>query len=111
MVKTETTQLDSSRRSPLSAVGVALSTPEVIAGLLLVIGFSVSAAMLPRFLSVDYLLDRSTIDMEAGLLAAWMSKLSLTHLHNHFADSSCSVAAIAAEIGGFSFSFTTHGPA
>ena len=48
---------------------------------------------------------------EAGLLAAQMRKLSLTHLHNHFADSSCSVAAIAAEIGGFSFSFTIHGPA
>ena len=49
--------------------------------------------------------------LEAGLLAARMRKLSLTHLHNHFADSSCSVAAIAAEIGGFSFSFTIHGPA
>ena len=49
--------------------------------------------------------------VEAGLLAAGMRKLSLTHLHNHFADSSCSVAAIAAEIGGFSFSFTIYGPA
>jgi colanic acid/amylovoran biosynthesis glycosyltransferase len=49
--------------------------------------------------------------MEAGLLAARMHELSLSHLHNHFADSSCSVAAIAAEIGGFSFSFTIHGPA
>jgi glycosyltransferase involved in cell wall biosynthesis len=49
--------------------------------------------------------------MEAGLLAARMRELSLAHLHNHFADSSCSVAAIAAEIGGFSFSFTIHGPA
>jgi glycosyltransferase involved in cell wall biosynthesis len=48
---------------------------------------------------------------EAGLLAARMRELSLIHLHNHFADSSCSVAAIAAEIGGFSFSFTIHGPA
>ena len=49
--------------------------------------------------------------VEAGLLAAQMRKLALTHLHNHFADSSCSVAMIAAEIGGFSFSFTIHGPA
>ena len=40
-----------------------------------------------------------------------MRKLSLTHLHNHFADASCSVAAIAAEIGGFTFSFTIHGSA
>lgn len=49
--------------------------------------------------------------LEAGLLAARMREFELTHLHNHFADSSCSVAAIAAEIGGFSFSFTIHGPA
>ena len=39
-----------------------------------------------------------------------MTKHQLSHLHNHFADSSCSVAAIAAEMGGFTFSFTIHGP-
>ncbi len=48
---------------------------------------------------------------EAAILAQQMSKHSLFHLHNHFADSSCSVAAIAAEMGGFTFSFTIHGPA
>jgi colanic acid/amylovoran biosynthesis glycosyltransferase len=48
---------------------------------------------------------------EAAVLARLMAKHSLSHLHNHFADSSCSVAAIAAEIGGFTFSFTIHGPA
>jgi colanic acid/amylovoran biosynthesis glycosyltransferase len=48
---------------------------------------------------------------EAGMLARLMKKQSLSHLHNHFADSSCSVAAIAAEMGGFTFSFTMHGPA
>ena len=48
--------------------------------------------------------------LEAGMLAERMRTLALTHLHNHFANSSCSVAAIAAEIGGFSFSFTVHGP-
>ena len=48
---------------------------------------------------------------EAGILARLMSKHSLSHLHNHFADSSCSVATIAAEMGGFTFSFTIHGPA
>lgn len=48
---------------------------------------------------------------EAAMLARWMKKHSLQHLHNHFADSSCSVAAIAAEMGGFTFSFTIHGPA
>lgn len=46
---------------------------------------------------------------EAGILAQMMAKHSLSHLHNHFADSSCSVASIAAEMGGFTFSFTIHG--
>ena len=45
------------------------------------------------------------------MLARLMKKYSLSHLHNHFADSSCSVATIAAEMGGFTFSFTMHGPA
>ena len=48
---------------------------------------------------------------EAAMLAWSMKKLSLQHLHNHFADSSCSVAVIAATMGGFTFSFTMHGPA
>ena len=46
---------------------------------------------------------------EAGILAQLMAKHSLSHLHNHFANSSCSVASIAAEMGGFTFSFTIHG--
>jgi glycosyltransferase involved in cell wall biosynthesis len=48
---------------------------------------------------------------EAGMLAQLMKDHSLVHLHNHLADSSCSVAALAAQIGGFTFSFTMHGPA
>jgi colanic acid/amylovoran biosynthesis glycosyltransferase len=48
---------------------------------------------------------------EAGMLAQLMKKHRLRHLHNHFADSSGSVAAIAAEMGGFTFSLTMHGPA
>ncbi len=47
---------------------------------------------------------------EAAILANFVKEHSLSHLHNHFSDSSCSVAAIAAEIGGFTFSFTMHGP-
>jgi glycosyltransferase involved in cell wall biosynthesis len=31
-------------------------------------------------------------------------------LHNHFADSSCTVSMLAAALGGFTFSFTMHGP-
>jgi glycosyltransferase involved in cell wall biosynthesis len=48
---------------------------------------------------------------EAALLAAQVRRRRLVHLHNHFSNSSGSVAAIAAEMGGFSFSLTVHGPA
>lgn len=47
---------------------------------------------------------------EAGLLAAEIRRRRIPHLHNHFGDSSCSVAMLAAELGGFPFSFTLHGP-
>ena len=48
---------------------------------------------------------------EAAILARVMRRENLSHLHNHFSSSSCSVAMIAAEMGGFTFSFTVHGPA
>jgi glycosyltransferase involved in cell wall biosynthesis len=48
---------------------------------------------------------------EAGLVARQMKDRQLLHLHNHFSNSSCSVAMLAAELGGFTFSFTMHGPA
>ena len=48
---------------------------------------------------------------EAGVVADRVRRLRLRHLHNHFADSSGSVAAIAAALGGFTFSLTVHGPA
>lgn len=47
---------------------------------------------------------------EAGILANQIRLKQIQHLHNHFADSSCSVAMLAAELGGFTFSFTLHGP-
>ena len=47
---------------------------------------------------------------EAGLVADRMRERGLVHLHNNFSDSSCSVAMLAAEMGGFEFSFTMHGP-
>jgi|GEM_PF-61259 len=49
--------------------------------------------------------------IEAGILTRRMRRLKLVRLHNHFSDSSCTVAAIAAKLGGFPFSFTLHGPA
>jgi glycosyltransferase involved in cell wall biosynthesis len=48
--------------------------------------------------------------IEAGILADTMRRQKLTHLHNHFGDSSCTVAMLAAELGGFTFSFSLHGP-
>jgi colanic acid/amylovoran biosynthesis glycosyltransferase len=49
--------------------------------------------------------------VEAGVVADRAAALKLSHLHNHFSNSSCSVAMLAAQLGGFTFSFTMHGPA
>ncbi|MBW4646354.1 MAG: glycosyltransferase family 4 protein [Goleter apudmare HA4340-LM2] len=48
--------------------------------------------------------------LEAGILAQQILQRNISHLHNHFPDSSGSVAMLAAELGGFTFSFTMHGP-
>lgn len=48
--------------------------------------------------------------LEAALVAARMRQRGLTHLHNHFASSSGTVAMLAAELGGFTFSLSEHGP-
>lgn len=47
--------------------------PEVVAIVLLIIAFVVSAILEPRFLDAEYLFDRSTLYMEAGILALSMS--------------------------------------
>jgi len=49
--------------------------------------------------------------LEAGVLARDLQKHGVVHLHNHFANSSCSVAMLASELSGVPFSFTMHGPA
>lgn len=48
--------------------------------------------------------------LEAGLLAHRLHKQDITHLHNHFGDSSCTVAMLASALGRFDYSFTLHGP-
>lgn len=48
---------------------------------------------------------------EAVVLADEIRARGADHLHNHFGDSSCTVAMLAAEVGGFPFSFTLHGSA
>jgi len=47
---------------------------------------------------------------EAGLLAHHLRSRRVQHLHNHIADSSCTVAMLASQLGGQTFSFTLHGP-
>ena len=46
---------------------------------------------------------------EAGMVAAHMRRLHLSHLHNHAPDSSGYVAMLAAELAGFTYSMTIHG--
>lgn len=47
---------------------------------------------------------------EAGLLAQHMAARGITHLHNHIATASCTVAMLASKLAGIPFSFTLHGP-
>ena len=47
---------------------------------------------------------------EAVVLAHHMARMGVSHLHNHIAKSSCTVAMLAAEIAGLPYSFTLHGP-
>lgn len=48
--------------------------------------------------------------LEAGVLARHMQQNAVSHLHNHFADSSASVAMLASRLADRTFSFTLHGP-
>lgn len=48
--------------------------------------------------------------VEAMLLARHLNNEGVRHLHNHFANSSCTVAMLSSEISGIPFSFTLHGP-
>jgi glycosyltransferase involved in cell wall biosynthesis len=49
--------------------------------------------------------------IEATVLADHMSKINVTHLHNHFTQGSCTVALLAAELTDIPFSISLHGPA
>jgi glycosyltransferase involved in cell wall biosynthesis len=48
---------------------------------------------------------------EAGILAEHLKRCHVQHLHNHFGNSSCSVAMLTSALSGIPFSFTEHGPA
>ncbi|MAS43508.1 MAG: colanic acid biosynthesis glycosyltransferase WcaL [Rhodobacteraceae bacterium] len=49
--------------------------------------------------------------LQAGVLARKLVDDGIVHLHNHFGNSSCTVAMLAAEMAGIPFSYTMHGPA
>ncbi len=49
--------------------------------------------------------------IEAMVLGDHLSRNGVRHLHNHFANSSCSVAMLMSELTGIPFSVTMHGPA
>jgi colanic acid/amylovoran biosynthesis glycosyltransferase len=48
--------------------------------------------------------------VEAGILAHQIKIKQIEHLHNHIVSSSGTVAMLAAELSGSTFSFTLHGP-
>lgn len=48
---------------------------------------------------------------EAVILANHLKAQGVTHLHNHFAQASCTVGLLAARLAEIPFSFTLHGPA
>jgi glycosyltransferase involved in cell wall biosynthesis len=49
--------------------------------------------------------------IEAGLLADLLRRRKIDHLHNHFGDSSCTVAMLGSQLSGVPYSFTLHGSA
>ncbi|SNX74578.1 glycosyltransferase involved in cell wall bisynthesis [Cereibacter ovatus] len=49
--------------------------------------------------------------LEAAVLAHHLQQQGVSHLHNHFGDSSGSVAMLAGALAGLPFSMTLHGPA
>ena len=48
--------------------------------------------------------------IEAGVLAAKLIDEGVTHLHNHIAKASCTVAMLVGALSGLRWSFTIHGP-
>ena len=47
---------------------------------------------------------------EAGVLGRHLQAKGVTHLHNHFADSSATVSMLTSALTGIPYSFTLHGP-
>ena len=48
--------------------------------------------------------------LEAGVLADHLANEGISHLHNHIAKASCTVAMLVNALSGLPYSFTIHGP-
>jgi len=48
--------------------------------------------------------------LEAAVLAQHLRARGVSHLHNHIAKASCTVAMLASALSGIPYSFTIHGP-
>ncbi|QKX16589.1 glycosyltransferase family 4 protein [Microbulbifer sp. YPW1] len=48
--------------------------------------------------------------IEAIILHYWLKEQKIQHIHAHFGTNSTTVAMLAAKLGGFTYSFTVHGP-
>ncbi len=70
-----------------------------------------SLAARTRRAGLDGVMRQLAYFAEAAVLAEEMRRRKVEHLHNHFGDSSCTVAMLASELSGIGYSFTLHGPA
>ncbi|MFK8181754.1 MAG: glycosyltransferase family 4 protein [Phormidesmis sp.] len=71
---------------------------------------ALSLAWKTRQLGVRGTLYQGIYFLEAGILAHRLQAKGITHLHNHFGDSSGTVTMLAAALGDMDYSFTLHGP-
>lgn len=87
----------------LAALGGALRRPGRAAAALALAWRTAPPGLRGRAYNLIYL-------AEAAVLARWMAAEGVTHLHNHIAKASCTVAMLASALSGIPYSFTLHGP-
>ena len=104
----ETFHVLDTARSPLrllgAHLGLALRRPGLYAR-------SLRLAWSTRRPGLRGLAMQAAYALEAGVLAAHLRRRGVRHLHNHFVNSNCTVAMLAAAMAGIGYSFTLHGPA
>ena len=72
---------------------------------------AISLAFKTRQLGIRGTIYQFIYFVEAGILARRIQAQGITHLHNHFGDSSGTVTMLAATLANIDYSFTLHGPA